>query len=104
MSSVPTAPINLEAEARSDTQVLLRWQNGNAAPVDSYYVSYINQADPQDSGDAYVRELTYVFPYLQPGATYTFNVNAVSQDYVSPASDPAYVTMGSTPTEPPQRK
>ena len=105
MFSVPTAPINLEAQARSDSEVLLRWQNGNDAPFDSYYITYSNQADPEDRGGAYSREPSYVVEDLQPGATYIFNVNALFQDYVSPESDPAYVTLGSSSTEPPpQRK
>ena len=50
-------------------------------------------ADPTDSGEEFSFVTSYDVSGLKPGATYTFNVAAISQDVTSPFSNTASLTM-----------
>ncbi|HYV38598.1 MAG TPA: PQQ-dependent sugar dehydrogenase, partial [Gemmataceae bacterium] len=102
-SSIPTAPSSLTAQATSNTQVTLAWQN-NASNEDGFYIELSQNATTGfvRVGTAPAGTTTYDINGLQFGATYYFRVQAFNSAGISGNSNVANATtlarLPGTPT------
>ncbi|CAM9757490.1 unnamed protein product [Lampetra planeri] len=99
---VPGQPVNLKAEAESDSSILLCWTPPHYGDITSYELS-IRHGDNQEEVVMLEPTMTFLREGLQPDTVYHFQLAARSQTGLGPATFTVTErTMQSTPSAPPQ--
>nr|XP_032822215.1 receptor-type tyrosine-protein phosphatase delta-like isoform X6 [Petromyzon marinus] len=99
---VPGQPVNLKAEAESDSSILLCWTPPHYGDIASYELS-IRHGDNKEEVVTLEPTMTFLREGLQPDTIYHFQLAARSQTGLGPATFTVTErTMQSTPSAPPQ--
>ncbi|XP_075927980.1 receptor-type tyrosine-protein phosphatase delta-like isoform X6 [Petromyzon marinus] len=100
---VPGQPVNLKAEAESDSSILLCWTPPHYGDIASYELS-IRHGDNKEEVVTLEPTMTFLREGLQPDTIYHFQLAARSQTGLGPATFTVTErTMQSMPSGPPRR-
>ncbi|XP_078723775.1 receptor-type tyrosine-protein phosphatase delta-like isoform X5 [Lampetra fluviatilis] len=100
---VPGQPVNLKAEAESDSSILLCWTPPHYGDITSYELS-IRHGDNKEEVVMLEPTMTFLREGLQPDTVYHFQLAARSQTGLGPATFTVTErTMQSMPSGPPRR-